>query len=311
MTLFPDLPLRITYVVVTMVAALIVLLSWNAAIALMLGIALAFCVPAAGLRPLQKASATGMKIAIIGLGFGLPLNEIWVTAQNTWLATLLTLSVALAAGFILMRVLKIERDTAQLISVGTAICGGSAIAAMAPVIHARGQAIIIAITIVFLLNALALWIFPWLGSYWQLSPSQFGLWAALAIHDTSSVVGAAAIFDAHSLNIATTAKLARSLWIIPLVFAAAIYQRRHSKAAWPWFIVLFLMASVIRTAFPALANWSAFITGSAKQLFALALFGIGSQFNLTTLQQISWRPVAMALILWCVLATVSLYWVMT
>lgn len=310
MTLFPQLSIRFSYSLIAAIALLILAWPLNAATALLLGIVCAFCVPLATLHPLQKWSALLIKIAIVGLGFGLPLQEIWQTTQTTWLATLVTISVALILGFALTRLLKIERDTGHLLSVGTAICGGSAIAAIAPIIHARSQAIIVAVTIVFLLNALALWLFPWAGHLLQLSPAQFGLWSALAIHDTSSVVGAAATFDPQALAIATTAKLARTIWIIPLAFFWALQQQRKNNTHWPWFIALFLLASVIRTAIPALADWSSTITSAAKQLFALALFGIGSQFNLTTLRQMSWRPVFMAMMLWLILAAVSLYMVM-
>jgi uncharacterized integral membrane protein (TIGR00698 family) len=225
------------------------------------------------------------------------------------MATVWTIGLAFALGALLKKLLKIDRDSGWLLTMGTAICGGSAIAALAPVIRAKPTAIILAISIVFLLNAIALIVFPLIGSTLQLSPEQFGWWSALAIHDTSSVVGAAASFHPDAVAIATTAKLARSLWIIPIVlcFALIEHQQRHNK--WPWFIAGFVAASAIGSLWPMPAVFLSTSKTIAHGLFAVALFGIGSQFHQQTLRNLSWRPLLMAVLLWLLLASTTLFWV--
>lgn len=309
MPFFSAAPLWTIRSVLTAIAMLILAGACNSAVALLLGIMAALLFPAISLQPLHRWSGLLLKCAIVLLGFNLPLFEIWHTAQQTWLASIVTITVALSLGWLLTRTLKLERDTGILLTVGTAICGGSAIAAMAPVIRARSQAIIIAISTVFLLNAVALFVFPYLGTWLELTPQQFGVWSALAIHDTSSVVGAATAFAPDAVNTATTAKLVRSLWIIPLVIVMAAIEHRRNRISWPWFILLFVVASVVRTMFPGINGFSHAITPFAHQLFALALFGIGCQFSRSTLQQVRWQPLTMAITLWLVLTCISYVWV--
>jgi uncharacterized integral membrane protein (TIGR00698 family) len=309
MPLFPNAPRAVVVVVLLLLSALIVSGVINSAIALLLGIAMAITFAAPALQLAHRNAGVLLKFAIVLMGLRLPLAALWSTAQTTWLITVLTIALALALGLLLQRWLRLERDTGVLLSVGTAICGGSAIAAVAPVIGARSQAILVAISTVFLLNALALFVFPFIGQWLALTPAQFGLWAALAIHDTSSVVGAAAVFAPDAVAIATTAKLARSLWIIPLVVVIAARTQRQQRLQWPWFIVAFVAASVLRTAVPAIADYTAPLAALAPALFALALFGIGCQFSRTTVQQLSWRPLCQAIILWLALAAFSLLWI--
>lgn len=255
----------------------------------------------------QKASGLVLKTAVVGLGFGLPLNVVLATARDSLALTIATIALALLAGWWLAKWLKVESVLGQLLSAGTAICGGSAIAAVAPVLRAKSETIAVAVAVVFLLNALGLVIFPPLGHWFGLSQAEFGLWAALAIHDTSSVVGAAASYGNDALAVATTAKLARAIWIVPLVLLFGIVNRsRDSKSAFPLFISFFLLASLVRTLVPALATVAPHITMAARALFALSLLWIGAGISRSTLQNLSVRPLILAVLLWLILATGSL-----
>lgn len=276
------------------------------ALALLAGIVLAMSLGNPVRTRTQAGSGQLMKAAIIGMGFGLPLDVVLTTARSGLGLTVMTISLALLLGMLLTRLLRVDKDVGTLLSVGTAICGGSAIAAVAPVIKARSDAIVIAVAVVFLLNGLGLLIFPPLGHFFGLSQSQFGLWAALAIHDTSSVVGAGAAYGDQALQIATTAKLARAVWIIPLVFGFAWQAKQEGKPVWPLFIGLFLLTSLLRTLIPAIAPYAGNITILARHVFALSLFWIGAGLTQKILLQISLRPLLLAVILWLSLSSASL-----
>lgn len=255
-----------------------------------------------------RAGANGvLKIAVVGLGFGLPLDVVLSTARDSLLLTITTIGLALLAGWWLARWLKVETVLGQLLSAGTAICGGSAIVAVAPVLRARQETVAVAVAVVFLLNGVGLLIFPPLGHWLDLSQREFGLWAALAIHDTSSVVGAAAHYGDEALAVATTAKLARAIWIVPLVFLFGILHRaRDQRRSFPLFISLFLLASLTRTLLPAIAELAPALTTTARALLALSLLGIGAGLTRDTLRQVSVRPLLMAVLLWLLLASSSL-----
>ncbi|MFZ5842196.1 MAG: YeiH family protein [Pseudomonadota bacterium] len=290
-------------------ASLACLLGWlDTSLALLAGIALSLSLG----NPLASfstcAAGAVLKTAVVGLGFGLPLATVLATARDSLSITVVTIALALVAGYGLAKLLRVERVLGQLLTAGTAICGGSAIAALAPVLRAKSESITIAVAVVFLLNALGLWLFPLLGHWLELSQAQFGLWAALAIHDTSSVVGAAASFGDEALAVATTGKLARAIWIVPLVLGFGIvYRQRDGKSAFPLFISLFLIASLLRTVFPALANWAEPINTAARALFALSLLWLGAGLSRATLQSISFRPLLFAVLLWLLLAGFSLF----
>lgn len=295
-------------------AALLALLSLacltgvlGSSLALLAGIALGLWLGNPIKPQTQKASGLVLKTAVVGLGFGLPLNVVLATARDSLALTIATIALALLAGWWLAKWLKVESVLGQLLSAGTAICGGSAIAAVAPVLRAKSETIAVAVAVVFLLNALGLVIFPPLGHWFGLTQSEFGLWAALAIHDTSSVVGAAASYGNEALAVATTAKLARAIWIVPLVLLFGIINRsRDSQSAFPLFISFFLIASLIRTLVPALADIAPHITTAARALFALSLLWIGAGITRTTLRNLSIRPLILAVLLWLILATGSL-----
>jgi uncharacterized integral membrane protein (TIGR00698 family) len=204
-----------------------------------------------------------------------------------------------------------------LISVGTAICGGSAIAAMVPVLRPKEHEASVALATVFLLNALALFVFPAVGHAVHLSDSQFGLWAALAIHDTSSVVGAAVAWGGKAVDIATTIKLARALWIVPLTLAAGVWQARRSgplasenpekaKAKRPWFILGFIVAAALVTYVPLLQPAGRFVQACAKQALVVTLFFIGAGLTRASLRAVGARPLVLGVSLWVLVAGASL-----
>lgn len=295
-------------------AALLALLSLGclsgllaSSLALIAGIALGLWLGNPVKPQTQKASGLILKIAVVGLGFGLPLDVVLATARDSLALTVATIALALLAGWWLAKLLRVETVLGQLLSAGTAICGGSAIAAVAPVLRAKSETIAVAVAVVFLLNALGLVIFPPLGHWLGLSQQEFGLWAALAIHDTSSVVGAAASYGNEALAVATTAKLARAIWIVPLVLLFGIVNRsRDSQNSFPLFISFFLIASLVRTLVPALAEFAPTITSAARALFALSLLWIGAGITRTTLKNLSLRPLLLAVLLWLILASGSL-----
>jgi uncharacterized integral membrane protein (TIGR00698 family) len=196
-----------------------------------------------------------------------------------------------------------------LISTGTAICGGSAIAAVGPILQANDEEMAVSIGTVFILNSIALLIFPAIGSALQLSQWQFGLWAALAIHDTSSVVGAASRYGNDALVVATTVKLARALWIVPLALATAAVKRSKSKIQIPWFIFLFCLAAVINTYGPQEPRLSQMFFQLGRLGLTVTLFLIGTGISRATLKEVGWRPLAQGLLLWILVGVTSLYFI--
>lgn len=248
-----------------------------------------------------------LQVSIIGLGFGMNFIKVVEAGREGFVFTLLTIGSAIALGFIIGRLLKVERIISYLISVGTAICGGSAIAAISQVIEADENDVSVSIGTVFILNAVALFIFPVIGHYFDMSEEQFGTWAAIAIHDTSSVVGAASVFGNESLFVATTIKLARALWIIPLALITSIIFRKQSRAsAFPWFILLFVVASLINTYFSIPAAVTEDIMSVAKTGFSLTLFMIGLSITPSKLWTVGYKPLLQGIILWLAIMVFSL-----
>src|SRR5215469_4371922 len=220
-------------------------------IALALGLAFGlFCA-----HPFPKQSAQWsvylLQASVVGLGFGMNLHEVVRAGRSGFVYTLLGISFALLVGMMLGLFLRVPKTSAYLISTGTAICGGSAIAAVGPITGASDEQMAVSLGTVFVLNSVALLIFPAIGAWLKLTQSQFGLWAALAIHDTSSVVGAAAKYGAQALQVGTTVKLARALWIVPLSLATAVAKGAKAKIRWPWFIGFFCLAAICNTYLPA------------------------------------------------------------
>ena len=277
-------------------------------IALVGGVFLALALPEAMAKARgTKYASQLLKLSVIGLGAGMNLSVVWSvgaqTASYTAIGILLTLSVGIWVG----RKARLPADIALLISVGTAICGGSAIAAIAGVIKPKQQDVTVALTSVFLLNAVALFVFPSVGLALGYTPRQFGLWAALAIHDTSSVVGAAIAYGHDAVSIATTAKLTRALWIVPVALLVGFWRRGKegkqasaSQLALPYFILGFLAMAALFTYCGPLSSWRLPVTLAAQRTFAVTLFLIGSGFSRSALRTVGLRPLVFAVILWLV-----------
>jgi uncharacterized integral membrane protein (TIGR00698 family) len=278
-------------------------------LALALGIAFGLTLPHPFALQSREWSKWMLQGSVVALGFGMDLAQVLRAGQSGFVYTLIGLLFTLALGMFLARLMRVPSRTAYLISTGTAICGGSAIAAVAPVIEARDEEISVSIGTVFLLNAAGLLIFPWLGRALNLTEAQFGLWAALAIHDTSSVVGAGATYGAVALAIATAVKLARALWIVPLTLATAAWLRRvrprTSIIQWPWFIGLFLLAAMANTYFAEGRSFFATLFDAGKVGLAATLFLIGTGFSRDNLRRVGVRPLALGIVLWFLVAAGS------
>lgn len=279
-------------------------------IALACGIAYGLFVKCPFPTKVSKATKLLLQISVIGLGFGIPISEVLHAGREGLVLSLVTISVAIFAGMLLSNLFSVKKNTGTLISVGTAICGGSAIAAIAPVIKADQDDISVSLAVVFALNSIALFIFPWIGHQLHLHPEQFGLWSALAIHDTSSVVGASSLFGAKALAIATTVKLSRAIWILPLAVFFTMIKGKKKKVAVPWFIFLFIAAAALSSFLPEYKNMFVLLSTVSKQALCLVLFWIGSCMNKESLKRVGWAPFILAITLWVGLALASLGYVL-
>lgn len=248
-----------------------------------------------------------LQYSIIGLGFGINLNTAIKAGSQGFLFTVSTIALVMIFGLFLAKILKIDKTIAQLISAGTAICGGSAIAAVAPILKANNKQTSVALGIVFVLNAVALFIFPEIGHFFNLTQNQFGIWSAIAIHDTSSVVGAASKYGNEALQIATTVKLARALWIIPLAFLISIFTKSEGKIKIPYFIGFFVLAILAGTYLPFLQNFNTIISEISRDTLKVALFLIGAGLSLQNLKNIGIKPLLLGIILWIFISSISLY----
>jgi len=251
-----------------------------------------------------------LQFSVIGLGFGMDAATAWTTGIQGAGFTIAAIVVALGAGVAAGRLLGIDLKTSFLVAGGTAICGGSAIAALSPAVKARESQVAVALGVIFTLNAIALFIFPPIGHALHLSQQQFGTWAALTIHDTSSVLGAAGRYGPEALTIATTLKLARTLWIIPLALAAAVaYKSGARTVRFPWFIVLFIAAMVIHTVVP-MESITPYIVYVAQTALTLTLFFIGCSLSRKALTDMGWQSLAQGVIVWIVVAPITLWMIL-
>ncbi len=283
----------------------------TSAVALLLGAALAVAVGNPYQAKTKLYSTKLLAWSIVFLGAGMNLVSVSQAGVTGLAYTAGSIALTLSVGLVLGKLFKSDRDTSILISVGTAICGGSAIAAIAPVIRAKPHSMTVALGIVFLLNGIALMIFPPIGHFFHLSQQQFGFWSALAIHDTSSVVGAGLQYGAEALRLGTTIKLARALWIVPLTFAFSFYQRRSGdtgqvKTKKPWFILGFLLTSAIFTALPQLDVLGSAVAMIAKKGLTLTLFLIGANITRETLKSVGLKPFLQGFTLWILVSAASL-----
>jgi uncharacterized integral membrane protein (TIGR00698 family) len=290
-------------------------------VALALGILFGLCFT----HPYAGATRTSarilLQVCVVALGFGMNLHEVLKAGRSGFVYTALGISFALLVGLALGRMLQVRGNSSFLITAGTAICGGSAIAAIGPILHADDEEMSVSLGTVFILNSVALLIFPPIGGALHLSQSQFGLWAALAIHDTSSVVGAAAKYGPQALVIGTTVKLARALWIVPLALATAAIKRSKSKKEteskvlgestiqYPWFILFFCFAAILNTYVPAISAFSHSVFGLGRLGLTATLFLIGTGISRATLKEVGWRPLLQGVLLWAVVGITSLYFI--
>jgi len=280
----------------------------NPSIALIMGIAIAQLTGNPFIHLGHKATNLLLKISVVGLGFGMNLASALKAGKEGIGFTIVSIISTLVLGFFLGKWLSIEKKASYLISAGTAICGGSAIAAISPVIKAEEKQISVALGCVFILNAIALFVFPVIGMYLHLSQQQFGVWCALAIHDTSSVVGAASKYGAQALEVATTVKLARALWIIPVAFiSASLFKNKSKKIAIPYFIGLFLLAMLANTYLPIISVVRVFILNASKAGLTATLFLIGAGLSRQVLVSVGIKPLLQGIVLWIFISSASLF----
>lgn len=255
----------------------------------------------------SKAVKILLKVAVVGLGFGMNITETLEAGKEGFLLTVSSIVFTLVLGYLIGKKLNMDKRTSHLLSSGTAICGGSAIAAVAPVINATEKDMSVSLGVVFLLNSLALIIFPFLGHFFELTQHQFGLWAAIAIHDTSSVVGAAYAYGNEALQIATTVKLARALWIIPLSFVSLyLFKGKGKSVKIPWFIFLFIVAILLNTYLAIPLELTSGITTTSKSILVLTLFLIGAGLSVDKIKSAGIKPMVLGVSLWVAISVLSL-----
>lgn len=276
-------------------------------IALLLGLVVANLSGHPFLHLNHKATNILLQISVVGLGFGMNVHSAVVAGKEGFLFTIGSIIATITLGTLLGKWFKIRKKTSHLISCGTAICGGSAIAAIAPVIQSDEKQTSVALGVVFILNSIALFVFPLVGHWLQMSQNDFGLWCAIAIHDTSSVVGAANKYGAEALQVATTVKLARALWIIPVaLITSVIFKNKASKIKIPYFIGLFILAMVCNTYFSPITSVAPYFVSVAKAGLTVTLFLIGAGLSSTVLKSVGFLPLLQGIILWVSIAVGTL-----
>lgn len=247
-----------------------------------------------------------LQASVVALGFGMNLHEVVHAGRSGFVYTAASITAAMSLGLAFGYLLQVGKKSAFLISAGTAICGGSAIAAVGPIAQASEEEMAVSLGAVFILNSIALFLFPVIGFLFHMTQAQFGLWAALAIHDTSSVVGATAKYGATALAIGTTIKLARALWIVPLSFVTAITLKSKAKIQWPWFILFFCFAALLNTLLPVFNSTFGILNHLGKIGLTVTLFLIGTGLNKETLRRVGVRPLLQGLALWIIVGTGTL-----
>lgn len=277
-------------------------------IALLMGFVIAQFIGHPYLHLNHKATHILLQVSVVGLGFGMNVTSAMEAGKEGIVFTIISIIGTLIIGFLMGKSLNIEKKTSYLISAGTAICGGSAIAAVSPVIKAEEKQISVALGTIFILNSIALFLFPFMGHQLHLSQTQFGMWCAIAIHDTSSVVGAASKYGPQALEIATTVKLARALWIIPVAFLSTfIFKSKKSKIKIPYFIGLFVLAMIANTYVPIMQEYNHYLTSFAKTGLTLTLFLIGCGLNRKTIASVGFKPLIQGVVLWLIITSATLW----
>jgi len=247
-----------------------------------------------------------LQASVVALGFGMNLHEVLHAGQSGFVYTALSITGAMLLGLGLGYLIQVQKKPSFLISAGTAICGGSAIAAVGPIAEANEEEMAVSLGTVFILNSVALFLFPVIGLALHMSQTQFGLWSALAIHDTSSVVGATAKYGAAALAVGTTIKLARALWIVPLSAVTAIFLKSKARIQWPWFILLFCFAALLNTLLPSYSGAFGALNHLGRIGLTVTLFLIGTGLNKKTLAKVGVRPLLQGLILWVIVGSTTL-----
>ncbi len=284
----------------------------SAPIALVMGILMAQFIGHPYLYLNNKATQYLLKISVVGLGFGMNVTSAMKAGKEGFTFTVISIFGTLVIGFLLGKLMKVDKKTSYLISSGTAICGGSAIAAISPVIKAEENQISVALGTIFILNSIALLLFPVIGHLLGMSQNQFGLWCAIAIHDTSSVVGASSKYGIQALEIATTVKLARALWIIPVaLFSTFLFKSKSSNIKIPYFIGLFVVAMIINTYVPFVQKISPSIVSISKAGLTLTLFLIGAGLSKKVLQAVGIKPLLQGALLWLIISATALWAILT
>ena len=277
------------------------------AIALFLGLTLGMTAGQPFPKFSKKTSKYLLQFSVVGLGFGMNLHESLKTGKEGMLFTIVSVAAVLVLGIYLGKRLMMDRKTAYLISAGTAICGGSAIAAVGPVVKANDNEMSMALGTIFILNAIALFIFPPIGHLLNMTQEQFGMWAAIAIHDTSSVVGAGAAYGEKALEIATMVKLTRALWIIPItIMTMFLFKQKGGKIAIPWFIFFFILAMVANTFLTIPETVTGSLVWLAKKGLTVTLFLIGAGLSRKVIKQVGVRPMVQGVVLWVFIGLISL-----
>jgi uncharacterized integral membrane protein (TIGR00698 family) len=294
--------------IIFILALILCLSSWiSPPVALSLGIIFGLSVRHPYSQFSRNAARILLQVSVVALGFGMNLHEVVRAGHSGFIYTALGISFSLMVGLALGKFLRIGGNASYLITAGTAICGGSAIAAIGPILHADDEEMAVSLGTVFILNSVALLTFPPIGNILHLTQSQFGLWAALAIHDTSSVVGAAAKYGAQALVVGTTVKLARALWIVPLALATAAVKHSKTRVQLPWFILFFCLGAVVNTYVPAFGNFDRWASNAGRLGLTATLFLIGTGISVATLKSVGWRPLLQGVLLWIIVAMATLY----
>lgn len=274
---------------------------WSLALGLVYGLAFS------GAQQIGSKNLTRylLQASVVGLGFGMNLHQVIHAGRSGFIYTAVGITASMIVGLALGRLLRVGDTSSLLISVGTAICGGSAIAAIAPIAKASEEEMAVSLGTVFILNSIALLLFPAIGWATRLSQTQFGLWSALAIHDTSSVVGAAAKYGAVALAVGTTVKLARALWIVPLSIGTAVVKKTKTRIQWPWFILYFCLAAVANTYLPVFSPAYPLLSRLGRMGLSATLFLIGTGLTRETLRRVGVRPLMQGVTLWVIVAISS------
>lgn len=314
---------RVIYIVIIILVSLLLILDFiphfhqflsfvTPAAVLLLGLVYALLCGEAYPKFNKTASKKLLQYSVVGLGFGMNLHESLASGKEGMLFTIVSVFVTMLIGVWLgYRILGVDKRISYLISSGTAICGGSAIAAIGPVVKAKDNEMSVALATIFMLNAVALFVFPTIGSWIGLSQQQFGMWAAIAIHDTSSVVGAGAAYGKEALEVATTIKLTRALWIIPLALLTSyIYKSDKRKIAIPWFIIWFVVAIVVNTYLLSdMPQIGQFVSSVARKLLILTMFFIGASMSKGAIKTVGIKSLFLGIILWLLISVVSLAYI--